>query len=59
MFTRMFSLSAASIVLCTFTGFAAAQPPSADQQDVWKSNNSNGRCCSEDSSWIDTLSMQT
>jgi hypothetical protein len=56
MFTRMVSLSAASIVLCTFTGFAAAQTPSADQQDVWKVEQQQWKMsAAKDSSWIDTL----
>ncbi len=36
MFSRMVSLTAASLALCTFAGAAFAQASSTDQQEVWK-----------------------
>jgi len=56
MFDRMVSLTAASLVLCTFAGGAGAQTPSADQQEVWKVEQQQWKMSqAKDSSWIDTL----
>jgi hypothetical protein len=52
----MVSLTAASLVLCTFAGGAGAQTPSADQQEVWKVEQQQWKMSqAKDSSWIDTL----
>jgi hypothetical protein len=56
MFTRMVSLTAASLALCIFSGAASAQTLSADQQDVWKVEQQQWKMsAAKDSSWIDTL----
>jgi hypothetical protein len=56
MFTRMASLTAASLVLCTFAGAASAQTSSSDQQEVWKVEQQQWKMsAAKDSSWIDTL----
>jgi len=56
MFTRMVSLSASSIVLCTFTGFAAAQTPSARPAGRLEGRQTAMEVlAAKDSSWIDTL----
>jgi hypothetical protein len=56
MFTRMVSLSAASLALCIFSGAASAQTLSPDQQDVWKVEQQQWKMsAAKDSSWIDTL----
>jgi hypothetical protein len=56
MFTRMISLSAASLALCTFAGGASAQTSSSDQQEVWKVEQQQWKMsAAKDSSWIDTL----
>jgi Domain of unknown function (DUF4440) len=56
MFTRMISLSAASLALCTFAGVVSAQTSSPDQQEVWKVEQQQWKmAAAKDSSWIDTL----
>jgi Domain of unknown function (DUF4440) len=56
MFTRMVSLSAASLTLCAFAGVVSAQTSSADQQEVWKVEQQQWKMsAAKDSSWIDTL----
>ena len=56
MFTRMVSLTAASLVLCTFAGAASAQTSSPDQQEVWKVEQQQWKMsAAKDSSWIDAL----
>ena len=56
MFTRMVTLAAASLVLCTVAGVASAQTSSSDQQEVWKVEQQQWKMsAAKDSSWIDAL----
>jgi hypothetical protein len=55
MFTRMVSLAATSLALCTFAGAATAQT-SPDQQEIWKVEQQQWKmAAAKDSSWIDAL----
>jgi hypothetical protein len=56
MFNRLVSLTAVSLLLCTFADAASAQTPSADQQEVWKVEQQQWKmAAAKDSSWIDSL----
>jgi len=56
MFTRIVSLTVASLAVCTFAGAVSAQTSSPDQQEVWKVEQQQWKLSAAmDSSWIDTL----
>ena len=56
MFKRILSIAAASLALCGFTGAAAAQGWSAEQQEIWAFEQQQWKMsAAKDLSWIDTM----
>jgi hypothetical protein len=56
MLTRIVSVAALSLALCAFSGAAAAQTWTAEQQEIWKFEEQQWKSeAAKDASWIDTM----
>lgn len=56
MLTRIVSVAALSLALCVFSGAAAAQTWTAEQQEIWKVEEQQWKTeAAKDASWIDTM----
>jgi hypothetical protein len=56
MFTRIFSLTTLSLLLCGVAAAASAQASSQDQQEIWKVEQQQWKlAAAKDNSWIDAL----